>query len=116
MASYYDDIPSSPEEDSTNPDDAIAAAILFSRVMNEAEIKHGYMGGFACRTLGSTRHTEDVDCCVEAKWLTIRSVLQDKKEYVVQMIARIIMRNNCSFYQVYDPKDQTHQRCNANLC
>jgi hypothetical protein len=48
--------------------------------VNEANIKHGFMGGFACCILAGTRHTEDVDCCIEAKWLIIRAVLEDKKE------------------------------------
>jgi hypothetical protein len=76
MASYYDDVPSSPEPDSTDIQDALNAATIFSSVMNAAGIKHCFVGGIACRILGGQRQTEDVDCCVQAEWRTVREVLE----------------------------------------
>jgi hypothetical protein len=80
MASYYEEIQSSPEPDSTPFSDAVEAATIFSRVMNAAGIKHGFIGGFACRILGGQRQTEDVDCCVQAEWRQIRQVLEAEEQ------------------------------------
>jgi hypothetical protein len=75
MATYYDEIASSPEPDSIDFDDMMKAAQKLSQVLQKADIRHGFMGGFACRMIGSTRQTTDVDCCVEASWKKLREIL-----------------------------------------
>jgi hypothetical protein len=79
MASYYDNVPSSPEPDSTDLQDALSAATIFSSVMNAAGIKHCFVGGIACRILGGKRQTEDVNCCVQAEWRFIWEVLEGEE-------------------------------------
>ena len=78
MASYYDDVPSSLEPDSTDIQDALNAVAIFSLVMNAANIKHCFVGGIACHILRKKRQTDDVDCCVQADWRSIQEVLEAK--------------------------------------
>lgn len=75
MASYYSEVESSPEPETVDFEDMVSAAHTLSDVLTAAGIRHGYLGGFACRILGSPRLTSDVDCCVEADWKTLREVL-----------------------------------------
>lgn len=48
------------------------AAKAFSSVLNEMQINHAVIGGFALSLFGSTRHTEDVDILVDLAPNTIR--------------------------------------------
>jgi hypothetical protein len=75
MASFYDEISSSPEPDTVDFHDMLKAAQKLSQVLQKANIRHGFLGGFACRMMGSTRQTVDVDCCVEVEWRKLREVL-----------------------------------------
>lgn len=75
MAATYNRICSSPDAEAVDFTDMLLAAQKISRVFTSAGIKHGFLGGFAFRLLGSDRTTGDVDCCVNAGWGKVRKTL-----------------------------------------
>lgn len=75
-AAFYERLCDSPEPESVDFSEMVQAARKVSAVLMAAGLEHGFLGGFACRLLGNTRATGDVDICVKATWLKIRAVLE----------------------------------------
>lgn len=57
------------------------AAIMLSKVLNEAGIKHGIFGGFAITVLGGPRESKDVDCLASANKEQIVALLNSSNGF-----------------------------------
>jgi hypothetical protein len=67
------------------------AACSFSLILTENRIKHAFIGGFAVRTLGHTRATDDVDVLVDVNNPAARGSLlhlviaKDRRFSIIQL-------------------------------
>ncbi len=88
MATYYDELPETPEGVHPPFANLASAALFLAGVFESHNIPVAFLGGFAFGVLGNRRETSDVDVCVQSKFRTVRQVLEKEARYEIMFELR----------------------------
>ncbi len=83
MATFYDELPETPEGAEPPFENLVSAALFLAEVLDANNIRFAFLGGFACGVLGNTRETGDVDVCVQSNFRTVLQVLENESRYEI---------------------------------